>query len=188
MGRSALLHEPESAMTRDAYRAWAERQALGRFERHHGIVVAMAPERAGHDLRKAAMRDVLRRAVRAAGLPCQVFTDGMTIEVEDSDYEPDAVLRRGPRLPDDAVVIPDPLVIAEVLSPGTSATDRGHKFRDYFRLPSVAHYLIVWPDTPRIVHHRRSADGAIATQVCSEGEIRLDPPGIGIEVAAVYLD
>jgi Uma2 family endonuclease len=188
MGKSALTHEPETVMTREEYRAWAEQQSRGRFERHQGIVVAMAPERAGHNLRKAAARDVLLQGVRAAGLPCQVFTDGMTIEVGDSDYEPDAVLRCGPRLPNDAVAIPDPLVIVEVLSPGTSAIDRGHKLREYFRVPSLRHYLIVWPDIQRVVHHRMTPGGELASEVFTEGEIRLDPPGISISLVALYAD
>ena len=188
MGKSALTHEPETYLTRKDYRAWAEQQPGGRFERHQGIVVAMAPERAGHSLRKAAARDELLRGVRAAGLPCQVFPDGMTIEVGDSDYEPDAVLRCGPRLPNDAVAIPDPLVIVEVLSPGTSATDRGHKLRGYFRVASLRHYLIVWPDISRVVHHRMTPAGELATEVFTEGEIRLDPPGISISLIALYAD
>ena len=69
MGNSALTHEPETYMTRADYRAWTEQQSGGRFERHQGIVVAIAPERAGHRLRKAAARDELLRGVRAAGLP-----------------------------------------------------------------------------------------------------------------------
>ena len=188
MGKSALTHEPETLMTRDDYRAWAERQPSGRFERHQGIVVAMAPERAGHSLRKAAARDELLRGVRAGRLPCQVFPDGMTIEVGESDYEPDAVLRCGPRLPNDAVAIPDPLVIVEVLSPGTGAIDRGYKLREYFRVPSLRHYLIVWPDIQRVVHHRMTPEGELATQVFTEGEIPLDPPGISVSLVALYAD
>jgi Uma2 family endonuclease len=188
MGKSALTHEPETYMTREEYRAWAEQQSGGRFERHQGIVVAMAPERAGHSLCKAAARDELLRGVRAAGLPCQVFPDGMTIEVGDSDYEPDAVLRCGPRLPNDAVAIPDPLVVVEVLSPGTSAIDRGHKLREYFRVPSLRHYLIIWPDTPRVVHHRMTPGGELATEIFTDGEIPVDPPGISINLAALYAD
>jgi Uma2 family endonuclease len=154
MGKSALTREPETYMTRADYRAWAEQQSGGRFERHQGIAVAIAPEWAGRRLRKAAARDELLRGVRAAGLPCQVFPDDMTIEVGDSDYEPDAVLRCGPRLLNDAIAIPDPLAVVELLSPGTSAIDRGHKLREYFRVPSLRHHLIVWPDIQRMVHHR----------------------------------
>lgn len=188
MGRSALKYEPETVMTREAYRDWAERQSSHRFERHSGIVVAMAPERAGHALRKAAARDELLRGVRTAGLSCQVFPDGMTIEVGESDYEPDAVLRRGPCLPDNAIAIPDPLVIVEVLSPSTSAVDRGHKLREYFSVPSLHHHLIVWPDSPRVVHHRRAADGGLITELVTDGAIRLDPPGISLDIAALYAE
>jgi Uma2 family endonuclease len=88
------LHEPEMPMTRDEFLAWASQQPTGRFERIDGIVVAMAPERASHNLRKGAVRDALRRAIAKAGLrSCQVFGDGMTVQVEDSDFEPDALAR-----------------------------------------------------------------------------------------------
>jgi Uma2 family endonuclease len=187
MGRP-LIHEPETRMTREEYRAWAERQPSGRFERIAGIVVAMAPERAAHNLRKASARDALRRAVQAAGLPHQVFTDGMTIEVGESDYDPDAVLRCGERLSSDAIAVPDPLVIVEVLSPTTSGIDRGLKLRDYFTLPSLQHYLIVWPETSRIVHHSRLPTGGLATEVLTAGELRLDPPGITLMVEDFYAD
>jgi Uma2 family endonuclease len=62
----AETHEPETPMTREAFLAWADQQPSGRFERIDGIVVAMAPERASHNLRKGAARDALRRAVSEA--------------------------------------------------------------------------------------------------------------------------
>jgi Uma2 family endonuclease len=127
--------------------------------------------------------------VQRAGLPCEVFADGMTIEVGDSDYEPDAVMRcGGPRLPGDAMAVPDPLVIVEVLSPTTSGVDRGLKLRDYFRLPTLQHYLIVWPETPRIVRHSRMPGGDVATKVCASGDIALDPPGLTLAFADFYAD
>lgn len=152
------------------------------------MVVAMAPERVGHNKRKMLAWLALRGAVQTAGLPCEVYTDGMTIEVDDGDYEPDAVLHRGPKLPDDAVAVPDPLVIVEVLSPSTSATDRAWKLNEYFRLPSVRHYLIIWADKQQIAHHRRGDGGAIETRTVTGGEIRLDPPGITISVEAIYAE
>ncbi|HEX4173735.1 MAG TPA: Uma2 family endonuclease, partial [Acetobacteraceae bacterium] len=168
---------------------WVEHQPPGRFERIDGIVVAMAPERASHNLRKGAARDALRRAVREAGLTaCQVFGDGMTVQVEDSDFEPDALLRCGPRLPGDATHVSDPLVLVEVLSPDSGTRDRATKLRAYFRLASVQHYLIVWPDEPRIVRHLRMPDGGVATEVFESGEIRLDPPGITMTVEEFYVD
>ena len=146
----------------------------------------MAPERAGHNIRKALAWQTLRRAVQAAGLPCEVYTDGMTVEVEDSDYEPDAVLHCGDKLPDDAVAVPHPLVIVEVLSPSTSSTDRAWKLQEYFRLPSLRHYLIIWADKQQIAHHRRGDNGEIETRTVTRGEMKLVPPGITLTVDDIY--
>ncbi len=180
--------EPCDRMTRTEYRAWAERQPNGRFERIDGVVVAMAPERVEHNDRKMQIWLALRRAVGDAGVPCHVNGDGMTVEIGDSDYEPDAILYCGDRLAPGSIVVPNPLVVVEVLSPGTSATDRAWKLREYFRLPSVRHYLIIWADRPQIVHHWHDDAGAIATTIHTSGEIRLDPPGIAIGVEEVYAD
>src|SRR3974390_2147039 len=116
----AQIVEPVQRMTRAQYRAWAGRQAAGRFERIDGVVVAMAPERVEHNDRKMLAWLALRRAVRDAGLPCHVVGDGMTVEVGDSDYEPDAILYCGERLSVGSTTVPHPLVVVEVLSPATS--------------------------------------------------------------------
>ncbi len=185
----AQIYEPETPMTREAFLAWADQQPTGKYERIDGIVVAMAPERASHNLRKGAARDALRRALSEAGLTsCQVFGDGMTVQVENSDFEPDALLRCGSRLPGDSTIVADPLVLVEVLSPDSRTRDRVTKLRAYFKLPSVQHYLVVWPDEQRIVHHARMPDDQIATQVFVSGDIRLDPPGIVVTVEAFYAD
>jgi Uma2 family endonuclease len=184
----AEIAEPCQRMTRSEYRAWAERQPAGRFERIEGVVVAMVPERVEHNDRKMLTWLALRRAVREAGVPCHVVGDGMTVEVGDSDYEPDATLYCGERLEPGSTMVPLPMVIVEVLSPSTSATDRAWKLREYFRLPSVRHYLIVWADRQQIVHHQRDDAGAIVTTVLTDGEIRLVPPGISVGMAEIYAD
>ena len=109
--------EPETRMSRQEYRAWLEQQPSGRFERIEGVVVAMAPERAEHALCKARVEQALDGAVRDSGLPCEVYPDGMTVEVGDSDYEPDATLRCGAPLSGNAIAVADPLIIVDVLSP-----------------------------------------------------------------------
>jgi Uma2 family endonuclease len=184
----AHIVEPCQRMTRSEYRAWAEQQSSGRFERIDGVVVAMAPERVEHNDRKMLAWLALRRAVRDANVACHVNGDGMTVEIGESDYEPDAVLFCGDRLPPGSTSVPNPLVIVEVLSPGTSATDRAWQLREYFRLPSVRHYLIVWADRQQIVHHRRDDAGEIGTAMRTSGVITLEPPGIAITVEEIYAD
>ncbi len=185
----AQIYEPETSMTREEFLAWAEQQPSGRFERIDGIVVAMAPERAAHNRRKGAARDALRRAARAAGLgSCEAFGAGMTVQVENSDFEPDALLRCGPPLPGDATLVPDPLVLVEVLSPDSGTRDRATKLRAYFKLPSVQHYLIVWPDELRIVRHSRMPNDQVATRFSCPAKPELDPPGITVTVEEFYVD
>ncbi len=174
-------------MTADEFLAWALEQPHGRYELANGEVIAMAPERAAHALVKLEAARVLQDAVAAAGLPCQVFPDGMALRIDEATvYEPDASLRCGPRLDDDAVQFSDPLVVVEVLSPSSRAQDSGAKLEAYFRLPSVHHYLIVNTGTRTVIHHARGADGAIATRIYADGEIRLDPPGLILRPAGFF--
>ena len=175
-------------MTAAEFLAWAMEQE-GRFELASGEVVAMAPERAAHALAKLAVARALGDAVRGAGLPCQVFPDGMAVRVDDATvYEPDASVRCGEPLDGDAVEFSDPVVVVEVLSPSTRARDAGAKLADYFRLPSVRHYLILRTDTRTAIHHARGEDGAIATAIVTEGTLRLDPPGVAIALEDVFAE
>jgi Uma2 family endonuclease len=88
MGKATAADEPTTSMTREEYQVGAEQQPAGRFERISRVVVAMAPERVGHNRRKRRTYEVLDRAVRAEGLPCEAYADGVTVEIGDSDYEP----------------------------------------------------------------------------------------------------
>ena len=175
-------------LSREEYRRWAEAQPRGRYERVEGEVVAMAPERAAHAQVKAAVWLALRQAIATAGVPCHVLPDGMTVEIGDgTDYEPDALVYCGERLVADAVAVPNPVVVVEVLSPSTRSTDTGIKLVDYFRVPAIQHYLIVRTDRPAVVHFRRGEAGCVETRLLSEGRIALDPPGIAVEVAEFYM-
>ena len=175
-------------MTADEFLAWATEQD-GRFELASGEVVAMAPERAAHNLVKFEICRALKDAMRDASLPCQVFPDGMAVRVDEATvYEPDASLRCGSRLEDDAVEFSDPVVVVEVLSPSTRARDAGAKLADYFRLPSVRHYLILRTDARSAIHHARGEDGVITTRILTKGGLHLDPPGIALALEAVFAE
>ena len=182
---NVALLELDRFYSREEYRRWCQAQPTGRYERVDGRIVAMAPERIAHVRVKAAVWSALRRAVAEAGVSCEALADGVTVEVGESDYEPDALVNCGARMEDDAIAAENPVIIVEVLSPGTASTDTGGKLADYFLLPSVAHYLIVHPIRRVITHHRRTATG-IDTQIRATGEIRLDPLDISITVEEIY--
>jgi len=178
---------PDEPMTVDAFLAWAVGQPEGRFELVAGRVVAMAPERFTHADMKAEAWLALRTAIARAGLPCRAHVDGPGLRVDDRTlYAPDVMVRCGPALPPEAVETGDPLIVVEVLSPSTAARDMAAKLEDYFRMPSVAHYLILRIESRAVIHHARAADGAIATAIRRDGALALDPPGLSIDVAALF--
>ena len=173
-------------MTVDEFFAWAEGKP-GRYELYKGEVYTMSPETAGHAETKAAVYMALLAAIRASGLPCHVFPDGMTVRIDETTaFEPDAVVYSGEKIPRSAVEVPNPLIVVEVLSPSTRQFDASIKLTGYFKLQSIAHYLIVDPTGPMIVHHSRASGGDILTRVITEGSITLDPPGLELVVADIY--
>ena len=178
---------PKNKMTVDEYLAWAQDKP-GRFELYAGVVYAMAPERAGHATVKFAVQAALRAAIHRSGLPCHMLPDGMTVRIAaHTAHEPDALVYCGQRLPGDAVEVPKPIIVVEVLSPSTRNIDASAKLAGYFRIDSVQHYLIVDPDQPLVIHHARGEADLVVTRILREGQIVLDPPGIQVPIADFYI-
>jgi Uma2 family endonuclease len=173
-------------MTVDEYLAWAEDQP-GRYELLNGAVYAMAPERAIHAKIKLAIHMALAAGIRAGNLPCHVMPDGMAVRIDDSTtYEPDGLVYCGPELPPSALEVPNPIIVVEVISPSSEKIDTSIKLPDYFRVPSVMHYLIADPERPLVIHHARRNNDPILTRIVRHGVIALDPPGLELAVPDVY--
>lgn len=174
-------------MTVDEFLAWVEGQD-GRWELYNGVAYAMAPERARHSEVKFAVQAALLGAIRGAGLPCHMRPDGATVRVSrHTAHEPDALVYCGPKLPDNSIEVPAPVIVVEVASPSTRKIDASLKLSGYFSLPSVHHYLIIDPVGPPLVHHRRQPDGTILTAIVHDGALTLTPPGLEILLADIFL-
>jgi Uma2 family endonuclease len=94
-------------------------------------------------------------------LDCEVLGDGTTVQVDaDTIHEPDALVRCGATLGDNATRVLDPLILVEVVSPSSRARDSGGKLEDYFRMPPVRHYLIVKTKNRAVIQYERDAAGA----------------------------
>jgi len=173
-------------LTREEFHRWAEGQTQ-RYEPIAGEPVAMPPERAQHVRLKSRVWAALDRATRDAGLDCEALADGMTIEVDaETDYGPDAGVNYGPPVSPDATAATNPVIVVEVLSPSTQSVDSGEKLADYFRVPSIQHCLVVRSRRQEIIHHARRAGQEIVSRAVNVGVIRLDPPGIILDVAEIY--
>lgn len=171
-------------MTVAEFLAWATAQPRGRHELVRGEVVAMAPERLRHNLVKGEIFLALKLAVKRAGLPCTVFTDGATVVIDNEhSREPDAAVQCGVATNLDSMILEAPLIVVEITSPSSERDDTGEKLVEYFTVPSIHHYLIVNPVKKVVVHHARGDSGSITTRIASSGEIDLTPPGMTVPVA-----
>lgn len=178
---------PSQKMTVDEFLPWAEAQGRGRYELHEGEVIAVSPERAVHWKTKGAVFIALRDAIRAAGLKCHAVPDGATVRIsQGTAFEPDALLYCGDEVARDSLEVPNPVIVVEVLSPGTQMTDMRDKLRGYFTIASIHHYLIVDPEKQMVIHHARGDGDVLQTRLLSTGELRLDPPGLTMTLASFF--
>src|SRR4029079_7589301 len=176
-----MTAQSKRRMTVPEFLVWAAAQPRGRYELVRGEVVAMAPERARHNLVKAAVFRALGDAVALAGLPCTVFTDGMTVVIDDEhSREPDAAVQCGVATDLDSMILQAPLIVVQVTSPSSERDATGDKLVQYFSVASIRHYLIVNPTKRVVIHHARDGDGPIATRIMSEGQLDLSPPGMTV--------
>jgi Uma2 family endonuclease len=175
-------------MNVDEFVAWSlAHPDAPRSELVNGEVYAQAAERVAHVRTKIRAVNALANAIRTAGLPCDALGDGATVRISDyTAYEPDALVYCGPELPGDAIEIPNPIIVVEVLSPDSERRDMRDKLAGYFLLPSVEHYLIIDPDERLILHHTRGQGEVRGTRLVREGTLHLDPPGVAVPVADFF--
>jgi Uma2 family endonuclease len=173
-------------MNVDQYLVWA-RSHPGRHELRDGEVVTRFPEGAGHAAVKFAVQSALLAGIRGRGLPFHMLPDGMMVRIDETTaYEPDALVYCGAKLSASDVEVPAPIIVVEVLSPSTRRIDASAKLAGYFRVPSVAHYLIVDPNKPLVLHHARREGDMILTHIVTQGTTELDPPGLAVALADIY--
>jgi Uma2 family endonuclease len=177
---------PKQRMNVPEFLAWANEQLDSRYELVDGEIVAMAPDRLRHNLVKAAAHRALEDAVKAVGLPCWVFTDGVGVVINDDTTRiPDASVQCGVKLNLNSMVLETPLIVLEVVSSSSERQDLGAKLIEYFSVSSIRHYLIVVPERRAVVHHMRNEKGTLSTYIGRNGDIVLDPPGMTVAVTAL---
>ncbi len=184
---NALL--PTSRMTNDEFLAWSAQQERGKYELIDGIVIMQQNQRWAHVEAKTTIFDALRLAIKQSGVSYFAVPDGQGVRIrEGRTFEPDALVAPLPKPAPDALSIDDPIIVVEVLSPSTAQIDVTVKLKGYFEVPSVQHYLIVDPDGRTITHHKRTSGPALETRILDAGLLQLDPPGITLDVGALFTD
>ena len=81
------------------------------------------------------------------------------------------------------------VLIAEILSPSSLATDFGEKAQEYTALDTLRHYLVLSQDEPRVWLWSRGEDGMFAKPEMIVGaDETVDLPGLQIRIALAELD
>jgi Uma2 family endonuclease len=178
---------PKQRMKVPEFLAWSDKQPeTTRYELVDGEIIAMTRDTVRHNRAKSAAFIALRDAIRKAGVPCEAFIDGVGVKINDRTLRiPDVLVQCGVGPDPVAMVVESPGIVLEVVSPSSEHEDIETKFIDYFAVPSIRHYLIVYPTKGVVLHHRRKEGGEIASVILHDGEVALSPPGLTVPVAAL---
>ncbi|MBN8900778.1 MAG: hypothetical protein BGO51_12515 [Rhodospirillales bacterium 69-11] len=178
---SSAVRKP---MTVPEFLAWEERQET-RFEFDGFAPVAMTGGTAAHELIGGTLRALLRQHL--AGRPCRVFGPTMKVEVAGRIRYPDAFVYCTP-VARTETVITDPVVVFEVLSPGTSGTDRIEKLREYQATPSIQRYVILEQDAVAATAFERQGAFWDARPLMAADVLRMPEIGVELALAEIYAD
>jgi Uma2 family endonuclease len=173
------LKEP---MTLEAFLDWENRQGL-KYEFDGFQPVAMVGVTTAH---AAIQRNLLGLLFsRLRGHRCQAFGSDLKIQVAGRIRYPDGFIVCSPVAPN-ATVIDDPVVVFEILSPGTSYTDRIEKNREYRATLSIQRYVILEQSRPAASVYARVGDEWVADFVVGEAELALPEIGSNLPLAELY--
>lgn len=167
-----------------------EAQSPVRHEYVGGEMFAMT----GGTLRHNAIALNIATALRAhlRDTPCRAFMNDVRVRVARAHayYYPDLIVacaRDGRPLDLGAVTVDDPILVMEVLSPATEATDRREKLLAYRTLPSLSEYVLVSQDEAGVEIHRRHGDiGWEKIEYAGPETVGLFSVGLEIDMRAIY--
>jgi Uma2 family endonuclease len=173
-----------------------EEAALERHEYLDGRIYAMSGGTEKHARLCVNVKGQLY--VQLRGRPCRVYGENLLVRVEKTGLHtyPDASALCGePRLAGRTLagkqdlILLNPSVLVEVLSPSTEAYDRGEKFDHYRLIPSLREYVLVSQDWMHVERFSRTAEGVewvYADARGPEGEMALPSIGCVLALRDVY--
>lgn len=155
-----------------------------------GEIVAMAGGTIAHGRLIGQLSGLIRDAL--TGRRCVVLPAEVRVRIRAADRAtyPDlhVVCSAIEADPDDPHAVVNPTVIVEVLSDSTADSDRGDKFADYRRLPSLCQYVMVSQHERRIDVYTRNGRRWILDEFRSGEKLSLESIDVDIAVDAAYTD
>lgn len=159
-----------------------------RHEFFEGEVFAMAGTTRAHNTIAGNLYMALRQSLRDK--ECLVQIESVRLAVEENRHYtyPDVLVSCDPHDQRESQQVYSPILLVEVLSPSTSAYDRGLKFKQYQKLPSLQHYLMIAQNTWRVEWYRRNEANQWVIIVLTDPEevLIISELNLQLTVASVY--
>src|SRR5712691_2128170 len=174
----------EKLMSLDEFLAW-EREQPDRHEFDGFIVTAMTGASVAHVQITMNLAFALRQVLRGTG--CRPLSSDAKVIAGGSVRYPDVAVTCQPMADRDDIV-PEPVLIIEVLSPNTERVDRGRKKLDYFATASVRQYAIVEQDERLVDLYTRTEAGWINEVVAGDAVLNLSSVGAELRLDTIYED
>ncbi len=183
----AIQHdENKERISLDAFFALVESDPEHRYEYIDGYPYMITGGTPDHSIIGANLGRILGQQLRQR--PCIVYNSDVYVELADARncLCPDVSVSCDRRDRHAVKVIHYPCVVAEVLSPGTKAHDRGIKAELYQNIPTVQEILFIDTQVMRIQLYRRETDYWIMRNFTQEKTIELTSLGISFPVIEIY--
>ena len=169
-------------MSLSEFLAWEERQEE-RWEFDGTQPVAMNGGTNSHETICGNLRALLHNKLR--GKPCRPKGPGLKIEVAGRIRYPDAFVHCNPA-GRSVQVIADPVVVFEVLSPGTSRIDRLVKLQEYQATDTIQRYVILEQDSVAAMVFAREGGVWTGRALTNGGTLAMPEIDIEISLADIY--
>lgn len=147
------ISQPTEKMTIEEYLEWEPQQDI-RYEYVNGEVFAMTGGTIPHNDIALNLYTALRPHLRSRGCRANVSDVKVQVSPKSPYYYPDVIVSCDSQDLNARKFIQNPTLIAEVLSSGTSAKDRGEKFTYYLTIPTLQEYILI--DSEKISVERYS--------------------------------
>ena len=167
--------------TVEEFQLWHGQQPE-RWEFFFGRPWMMAPASMKHSLLKRNFFLALHGSPALRG--CEVLVDGPQILTDEISAIPDIVVTCS-ELDLSTPVVPEPVIIVEVMSPSSERDDTERKWWCYRRIPSLKHYVVVSQERREVLIHSRAGD-LWHERFLDDGVVDLEDPPVRLDIAQIY--
>lgn len=187
-GYTGFMPRPEPVL-KTSFAEYLELEARSqvRHEFVDGMLFAMAGGTDYHAIITLNIATLIKAAARASG--CFAYMENMLVQTPDGPtYYPDVFVTCDEGV-DGSRFKRFPCFVIEVLSDTTSDIDRGEKWHNYRKIPSLKAYILVSQEKRMVEVYRRFDDGTWRYETV-EGEGVLELPCLDVKLGLdqVYAD